>query len=115
MYTVSMPPKPVRLYKMSNPDKTNPKLSQVFSIGSVLGKRKYPAIPVVHQSVESLERAVEAIKQRSEIQSRETGSIRDSYVSVQDLINVGIIKSDGTTILDEVREIKAILLRNGIT
>lgn len=59
------------------------------------GKRRWPAVPQPTQSPASLQQAVIALKLRSEVQSRETGDILDSYVSVRDLIQLGVLTSQG--------------------
>ncbi|RLC18920.1 MAG: hypothetical protein DRI24_01760 [Deltaproteobacteria bacterium] len=69
--------------------------AQVGALSAVFDKRKWPAIPQPLEEIASINSAVVALKERTQVQSREQGDILSSFVSVQDLINLGVITVDG--------------------
>lgn len=56
----------------------------------------YPSIPTVTEDLPSVTRAVQALKQTVEIHERRTPDILNSFVRVQELVDMGLISiADG--------------------
>jgi hypothetical protein len=71
------------------------KIPKVSGIGQIAGKRRWPAIPSPSGDIASINATTEALKQRAAIQARETKSFANSFVSIQDLVDIGLISSEG--------------------
>ena len=74
------------------------------ALKQALGTRRWPSIPNAVPNVDSLHNAVEALRARSYIQSRETKNIRDSFVTIQDLIMLGVIDEAGIKKIEEIEQ-----------
>ncbi len=61
----------------------------------VLAVRNWPAVPYPTGELESLHLTVLALEERSHVQSRESGDVQASFVTVDDLITLRIIDVDG--------------------
>ena len=61
----------------------------------ISGKRKWTAVPSPREDIPSLQNAVLALKDRSAVQSRETGDVLDSFLTVRDLITFGLVDAEG--------------------
>lgn len=73
-------------------------LKQVFAV------RRWPSIPNAVPEGESLHNALEALRARSYIQSRETSNVMDSFVTVRDLIELGVIDAAGIKKIEELQQ-----------
>lgn len=56
-----------------------------------MSRQRYRPIPPITQDDAALREAVDAMRERSEVQARERGPTEQSFVSVQDLIDLGLI------------------------
>jgi hypothetical protein len=65
-------------------------------------------------SIESLNSAVLALNERARVQAREQGDVLDSFTTVQDMINVGVIDASGRTLEQRVADIERRLEAAGI-
>jgi hypothetical protein len=72
-------------------------------------KRSWPAVPLPTESIESLNTSVIALRERSFVQSREAGDLLSSFVTVGDLINLGVVTPDGKTLERRVEVLEALL------
>ena len=70
-------------------------IDTLTSFRTLTSQRQWAAIPEPYQDLASLYQAVAALKSRSLVQSRETKNISDSFVTVQDLVDLGIIDARG--------------------
>lgn len=62
----------------------------------VPARRRYPAVPtdiVQASSLGSLNRILAALRERVEIYARDRGRVEDSMVTVQDLLDLGVISA----------------------
>ena len=80
----------------------------------VFARRRWPAVPAPTTDPASLQQAVSALKDRAQVQSREAGNVGDSFATIQDLISVGVVSSDGRTLESRVSAIEARLKAAGI-
>jgi hypothetical protein len=64
-------------------------------------QRKVPSIPEPKLAQEDLLNTVQALKERSLIQSREKGDYLDSFVSVRDLVRLNLLNYDGQQARDD--------------
>ena len=72
-------------------------------VGGLLHKTSWPGIPAaVNSNVSALAAVVSALRQRALVQSREVGALGDSFVTVQDLIRLGVIDASGKTLEQRV-------------
>lgn len=62
--------------------------------------KAYPSIPTVGNSLDSHSRAIEAIREAVQIYSRRTKDVMDSFVRVQELVDLGLISVDGNIVED---------------
>ena len=81
---------------------------------SLFQKRSWPALAEPENSVESLNTAVIGIKERMLVQSRERGGVLSSFVTVQDLINIGLLTASGRLLEQRVSDIEKRLDDAGI-
>ena len=86
----------------------------VASLTSLFEKRSWPALSQPEGDLGSINTAVIAIKERLLVQSRERGNVLSSFVTVQDLINIGVIDLSGKTLEQRVADIEARLDAAGI-
>lgn len=89
-------------------------MSSAAILRGLFGKRRWPGLPMPQDSLESLNSSVIALNERSRIQGREQGDILDSFTSVQDLVNVGVIDASGRTLEQRVADIERRLAAAGI-
>jgi hypothetical protein len=68
----------------------------------IAGKRTWPALPADHVGEGELVSAVSALTQRSRIQSGETGSVLDSFVTIGSLVDLGVITPEGKLLSGKV-------------
>jgi len=69
-----------------------------------LGQRRWPSLPRSTDSVTSINDTVAALRSRSLIQGRETKNIMDSFVTIQDLITLGVIDEAGIKRIEEIEQ-----------
>jgi len=89
-------------------------MSSVPILRGIFGKRRWPGIPQPESSVESINSSVLALSERSRVQGREKGDILDSYSTVQDLINIGVVDVSGRTLEQRVADLERRLRMAGI-
>lgn len=53
--------------------------------------QRYRPVPPITEDMPAIREAVDALRERTEVQSRERGNVEQSFVSVQDLIDLGLI------------------------
>lgn len=53
--------------------------------------RRYRPIPPITQDEAAVREAVDALRERSEVQARERGPVEQSFATIQDLIDLGLI------------------------
>ena len=80
----------------------------------IFGKRRWPGLPMPEASIQSLNYAVVALNERARIQGREQGDILDSFTTVQDMINIGVVDATGKTLEQRVADIEKRLADAGI-
>lgn len=78
----------------------------VTALVRLFTKRKWPAIPEPDENIQSLHRTVSALKARSLVQSRETANVRDSFVTVQDLVDLGVLDETGKRLATRVDQLE---------
>lgn len=61
--------------------------------------RKYPGMPTVGSDLESHTRVLEALRDAVQIHERRTADVRSSFVRVQDLIDLGFVRLEGSNLL----------------
>lgn len=84
------------------------------AVSGLFGKRSWSALPAPQNSVDSINSAVIALKERVQVQSRERGSVLASFTTVEDMINVGVIDASGKTLEQRVTDIENRLAAAGI-
>lgn len=62
--------------------------------------KAYPSIPTVGETLESHSRALEAIREAVQIHERRTKDVLESFVRVQELIDLGLVSVDGNVVED---------------
>ena len=62
---------------------------------TISGKRRWAAVPAPIRELASLHESVTALKQRTDVQARETGDSLDSFLTVRDLMALGLIDAEG--------------------
>lgn len=83
-------------------------------LGNIFRKRRWAALSYPEEEITSINRAVISIKERMQVQSREAGSLKDSFVTVSDLIRIGVIDASGKTLASRVADIEKRLEDAGI-
>lgn len=66
-----------------------------FSRNSLSPAKRWASVEVPTYDPASLNIAIDQLKQRSDVQSRIVGDVRDSFITVQDLISLGILGKNG--------------------
>jgi len=79
-----------------------PSLDRVIKFES---SRAYPSIPTVSADVQSLVNAVSLMKHSIEIHERRTKNLLDSFVRVQELVDLGLIDLNGNQLAAAVSEL----------
>lgn len=74
------------------------------ALTGLFGKRKWPALPAPDGSSASFNSAILALNERAQVQSREIGDVLSSFVTVQDLITVGVIGANGKLLINELEK-----------
>lgn len=65
---------------------------------------RWAAIPEPTTGEEALVKTVQALRIRSQIQSREAGDVLDSFITVQDLLELGVIDERGIKKVEEIEQ-----------
>lgn len=74
------------------------------ALRQTLGVRRWPSMPRATDNAQSMNAAVEALRARALIQGRETRNIKDSFITVQDLITLGVIDEGGIKKIEELQQ-----------
>ncbi len=83
-------------------------------INLLRSKRIWPALPSSVATLESLNTAIIALRERSFVQSRERGDILSSFTTVQDMVDIKVVTLDGKTLAERVTAIEKRLDDAGI-
>lgn len=80
----------------------------------IFPNRGWSAIPEPEEDLVSMDKTVRAMKERTLVQSREAGDVRESFATVSDLIAIGSIDASGKTLEARVKDIEDRLAAAGI-
>lgn len=80
----------------------------------IFPNRGWSAIPEPQEDTVSINKTVSAMKERTLVQSREAGDVRESFATVSDLIAIGVLDASGKTLEQRVKDIEDRLAAAGI-